>query len=130
MGDRIDVTTKKQGPNRKSLDALLGVQHKVTVNGSDLHLKRPSRAQLVALREQVLANQDKLTDDKDMNLAVQQVESIVAMCVPDLRESEAFELIMVAGGERSELVARCFELCGMNQEEAAELTELDPTPSS
>lgn len=129
------MTSKQQQAqnNKAALKAILGSNLDVPVGDQMIHLQRPSRDQSVALTQYLIDNVDKLEDMKDeqnMDLAMQEVEKIVMLCVPGMDTNEdAFNLITAAGGEKSDLVERCYTLVGIDKNAAVAAAEADPTSS-
>jgi len=181
------MSTKAVSANRAVFKKVIHNKITAPVNGHDIVLRRPRRDEIVAMRDDLVSVKDEITEEQNIDLAIQEVEKVIVLCVPGLAvlcgyrtqeeaeaaavehegeaallepdhedslwgvvrrdgdaitylfsdgsyrddpyESEAFDLIMAAGGERSELVQKCFQLCGMATKEVDKLAQEHPTTS-
>lgn len=111
------------------IEAILSKRHTVQIDDVELELQRPSRAAVVDLRQRLVADADSWSED-DVEKAVEYTSGIVRVCVPGLAsDDEAYDLVLAAGGEESELVTTCFRLCGLKRGPKENGVADDPIPS-
>ena len=128
--------SERQAQNRASIEELLARPIEAPIGkGKTLILTRPARQDFLAFNNE-LANLKDEELRQDVNRGYSIIERAVRLCIPEIKsDDEAYHIIQASGGDNSELVQMCIDLCtpkkGEVDEEADEAAaELDPTPST
>ena len=117
------LSAKQLEAQREAIDAIVGRDVVVEVDGQRLRLVSPTSADLMRLRG-VAAS----VDEKDPSVGLLIVTEAVRATVPGAAEEPvARDLVLRTGGEMGELGRSALKLCGLGQVVSASVMEDRPT---